>query len=328
MRPSLLRGVLAALGLVLAIGTAGAAAPPPATSNAPFLWEVKGAQATHYLLGSVHLLPNAAETLPEGILDAYGAADALVFESDIGALSSAKSGLALLSAAKAPRGLRAELDAASYAKLRSRMASLRMPTPLCEQYKPWFCALTLEVFAYQKAGFSGEHGLDRQLYEFARADGKPISWFETPAVHLGLFMGMDEALGRQLLSAALSEDGASGDEPEQMFRAWRDNDTAKIEGLVAEMKAHYPMIHERLLAARNRAWLAHLRQLLDGEQSQLIIVGAAHWIGPDGLLARLTAAGYKPRPYVTGAPELITAGPRGGALVTAASLAGTTPPGR
>ncbi|GAC1629289.1 MAG: hypothetical protein NVS9B10_20260 [Nevskia sp.] len=318
----MLRSALLLTGLLRTAGRVSA------DSNAPFLWEVKGAQATHYLMGSVHLLPAAAEELPDGIADAYDAADGLVFESDIGALTSPKSGLALLSAARAPRGLKAEIDAPTYARLQTRMSKLSMPAPLCEQYKPWFCALTLEVFAYQKAGFSGDHGLDRQLYNLAKADGKHVGWFESPVMHLGLFMGMDETLGRQLLTAALAEDGAGGDEPAAMFRAWRDNDTKKIETLVLEMKARYPLLYARLLADRNRAWSAKLKQLLNGAEPQLVIVGAAHLLGPDGLLVQLRAGGYKVRPYVASTPELITQTRPGPAMIMATAVAGTHPVGR
>ncbi len=302
-----------ALLLILLLATPAAFAD----SSSPFLWQVRGARTTHYLLGSVHLLPEAASQLPDGIEDAYGAAGGLVFESDIGALTSPKSALALLAAAKAPKGLKAEVDAATYARLQSRMAVLHMPAPLCDQYKPWFCALTLEVFAYQRAGFSGEYGLDRQLYDAAKTDGKRLAWFETPEAHLALFMNMPEPLGKQFLAAALSETGPAADEARQMYRAWRDNDLDKIETLVAEMKTKFPMLYERLLAERNRAWAGRLKRYLDGADTQLIVVGAAHWLGPEGLLAQLKAAGYRVKPYVAADKELITELPRRPQLIAA-----------
>lgn len=297
-----------------------AAAGARADSSAPFLWQIKGAQTMHYLLGSVHLLPASAETLPDGIADAYDAVDGLVFESDIGALSSPNSGLALISAAKDPRGLKAGIDPATYARLKARMAALGMPAALCEQYKAWFCALSLEVFTYQKAGFSGEYGLDQQLYALAKADEKHLAWFESPAAHLGLFTTMDAALGRQMLAATLADPGSASDDPAQLFQAWRNNDTGTLERLVADMKMRYPKIYARLLAQRNRAWAARLRRLLDAAEPQLIVVGAAHLVGPDGLLAQLKAEGYSARPYVVANPDLITATPGGPALVTAAAV--------
>lgn len=321
MRTEALRALVLLAGLFTAGGSLHADSP------APFLWEVRGAQTTHYLLGSVHLLPEAAETLPDGIADAYDAVDGLVFESDIEALGSPKSGLSLVSAAKSARDPSSELDAATAARLRARIAKLGMPPALCAQYKAWFCALSLEIYAYQKQGFKGEHGLDHQLNTLARADNKAISWFEPPSVHLALFTGMDDALGRQLLEAELAPSGSTPDDPATMYRAWRDNDTRAVETITAELKAHYPRVYEHLLASRNRAWLPPLRKLLDGETPQLIVVGAAHWLGPDGLLAELRAAGYKPKPYVPSVPGQITAMPRLPALVTATGLTGAVATG-
>lgn len=321
MRTEALRLIVLLAGLLASGGSLHADAP------APFLWEVRGAQATHYLLGSVHLLPEAADELPDGIADAYDAVDGLVFESDIGELGSAKSGLSLLSSARTSRDLASDLDAATAARLRARIAKLGMSPVLCGQYKAWFCALSLEIYAYQKEGFKGEHGLDQQLHTLARIDNKHITWFESPAAHLALFSNMDETVSRQLLEAELSPNGSTPDDPATMYRAWRENDTGKVEAIAAELKAQYPRVYEHLLGARNRAWLPQLKKLLDGSEPQMVVVGAAHWLGPDGLLAQLRAAGYKPRPYVPTPAGQITAMPQLPMLITATSLAGAMAPG-
>lgn len=290
--------LLAAL-LMLASGIALADKP----SSAPFLWQVTGKSTTHYLLGSVHLLPRAAEKLPAGIRQAYEASDALIFESDIDALSDRDNTAAMLESAKAPRGLKAEIDAATLARVRARMLDLRMPAALCEHYRPWFCALSLELFAYQRAGFKGEYGLDRQLHDAARRSRRPIHWFEAPQTHLALFTAMPSPLSRNFLDAALSERNPKDDEPVEMFRAWRDNDIDRLADVIAELKRDFPAIHAHLLAQRNQAWLPELKRRLALPERQLFIVGAAHWIGPDGLIASLEAAGYRVRPYIAVAAD-------------------------
>jgi len=286
------RGLLLGLALLLGGGAAQAA------SEAPFLWQVKGAKATHYLLGSVHLLPSAARQLPEGIVQAYRSADELVFESDVDALASRELGQRLLVAAKAPKGLAGEVDAATLSRVRQRMRGLRMPAAQCENFRPWFCALSLELYAYQRAGFSGDYGLDRRLHAAARTDGRTVAWFEAPERHIGLFTAMAAPLSAQFLDAALAEDGLKAEDPAEMYRAWRDNDSARIEALIAELKRDYPAVHEHLLVARNRAWLPELQRRLARRERQLIVVGAAHWLGPDGLIASLRAAGYTVSPYL------------------------------
>ena len=64
--------------------------------------------------------------------------------------------------------------------------------------------------------------------------------------------------------------------------------------MVMDMRANYPKLHARLLADRNRAWIAPLKQIFASERSHLVLVGAAHMLGPEGLIALLSDAGYRP----------------------------------
>jgi hypothetical protein len=49
-----------------------------------------------------------------------------------------------------------------------------------------------------------------------------------------------------------------------------------------------------------------LKRLLDGGEPQLVVVGAAHLVGPDGLIAQLRARGYKVLPYISNDTQLVT----------------------
>ncbi len=306
MQPERLKTGIGSWLAALLLGFSATASAEASPSAAPFLWQVTGGKTTHYLLGSVHLLPKAANRLPAGIVQAYESAEALVFESDIDALSNRDNTTAMLDSARAPRGLKHEVDAETFAKVRARMLDLKMPAALCESYRPWFCALSLELFAYQRAGFRGEFGLDRQLYDAARRTQRPIAWFEEPKAHLDLFTSMARTLSKQFLDAALSERNPKTDEPVEMYRAWRDNDIERMVAVIAELKRDFPDLHEHLLARRNRAWLPELKRRLALPQRQLFVVGAAHWLGPDGLIASLEAGGYRVRPYLAVDPDQLT----------------------
>src|SRR3546814_9138278 len=58
--------------------TPAPSAPPAATADAataspaPFLWKITVGPVTHYLLGSVHLLPESVQPLPAALDKAYG----------------------------------------------------------------------------------------------------------------------------------------------------------------------------------------------------------------------------------------------------------------
>jgi uncharacterized protein YbaP (TraB family) len=293
------------LTLLLCLWLAAPAAS--AGADAPFLWQVHGPKATHYLLGSVHLLPDEGQDLPGGIQDAYDAAEGLVFETDIAALEQPQVQIAMLGAARAQAGLKAEIGEKMYAQLSRHAARIGMPVSACDPFHAWFCAMTLEVFSFRKAGFTGENGIDKQLYRWAREDGKSLRWLEQPAAHIGLFTGMTTPLSRDFLASSLDERmGDSGDDPAELLRAWKDNDVAAIEKLDAQLKGAYPAVYDHLLAGRNRNWMPLLKRLLDGGEPQLIVVGAAHMVGPDGLVAQLRARGYKVLPYIALESQLVT----------------------
>ncbi|MBL6749154.1 MAG: TraB/GumN family protein [Nevskia sp.] len=288
--------------LLLALCTAARA-----DERAPFMWQVEGPKATHYLLGSIHLMPREAQQLPGPIQDAYDAVDGLMFETDIGKMGQPQTQLGLLASARSPQGLKAEVGDKMYAELARYAAQLGMPMSLCQPYKAWFCALSLEVFTYRKAGFTGDDGIDEQIYRWAQEDGKTVRWFEPPSEQIGLFTGMPPALARDFLASSMDHGVSAGDDdPTAILRAWRDNDTAAIAQLDAELKHRYPAVYQHLLAQRNRNWLPQLVRVIEGERATMVVAGAAHWVGPDGLVALLKARGYKVSPYVAPESQLVT----------------------
>lgn len=304
------RRAFTALACAALLATTAARAAGPAT--APFLWQVQGPLATHYLLGSMHLLPARDDSLPDALEDAYAAADGAVFETDIGALASRSVQLQLLAAAHRDRPLRSRLEAALYRRLQARARSVGMPMTLCDGYAAWFCAINLELYSDRHDGFSEEYGIDQHFYGEAVNDGKTVQWLESPAAHLAVFTGMSTALSRTLLRSAL-DDGDVG-APRTLYRAWRADDTAAVATIDARLKSRYPALYARFITVRNHTWLPQLRELLDGGDAQLIVVGAAHLVGPDGLVASLRAMGYRVRrglpPAPSGERSAALAGPR------------------
>ncbi|PPE75237.1 hypothetical protein C3942_06075 [Solimonas fluminis] len=282
------RCLLPLLGLLAALP---ALAQEP--SRAPFLWEVEGGKARHYLLGSVHLLPEDAGQLPDGLEQAYLRSAELIFESDIAALSSPEMQAKLLAAAKAEKPLKASVAPALYERLVRRAADVGMPMALCEPFRAWFCALSLELFSYQHAGFRADLGIDQQFFQRAVQDEKPVRWLEEPQAHLALFIDTTPAQSEQFLSATVDELVEAGTEPEDLLRTWREGDAEALEQVAGQLKARAPLVYERLLAARNRAWLPRLQAAMDGDKPQMVVVGAAHLYGPDGLVALLRQKGYR-----------------------------------
>lgn len=271
-------------------------------SGAPFLWRVFGPRAPHFLAGSVHLAPDTDE-LPAALDDAYDQSSGVVFETDLGALESDAAQQQLLLQGRAgPGGLASEIGNKEFAHVQAQLRKLKLPPDLCDQVHAWFCGMMAEVAVWKQLGFDGATGIDEQLYDNAQDDDKKIRWFEAPQVQLALFSGMPAPVAREFLNASLDENGDPSQSPEALYRAWRNNDTATIEKAVLEMRHDYPQVYDRLLLNRNRNWMPQLERILAEGQTQMIVVGAAHLVGPDGLVAQLKAKGYTVTPVFSVVP--------------------------
>ena len=59
------------------------------------------------------------------------------------------------------------------------------------------------------------------------------------------------------------------------------------------MKAISPELYDVLIIQRNLAWLVEVERLMAGDEDALIIVGAGHLYGEDGLPQLLSQKGYR-----------------------------------
>ncbi|MGQ0697160.1 MAG: TraB/GumN family protein [Panacagrimonas sp.] len=280
--------VLLALCLALVSSLSSAA-------DAPFLWKIKGAKATHYLMGSVHLLPRSVYPLPEALDQAYRETDALVLETDPDAVAASDMQKRMLAAAASTNGLRKEIDSKLYAQLRIHALARSLPVDLCDRYRAWFCALSLSMIEFQRAGMEAELGLDRHFYQRAVADTRPMSWLEKPEAQFELFTGMDAEMAREFLQSALEDLERPELRPEALVQMWRRNEVATMARLIAQTAKESPRFHARLLDDRNAAWVEGLVRRFEYDAGQLVIVGAAHLVGPGGLVERLKARGFEIR---------------------------------
>ncbi|MES0874803.1 TraB/GumN family protein [Sinimarinibacterium thermocellulolyticum] len=274
-----------------------------AQSPAPFAWQVRvaGAPVTHHLVGSIHLLPPSAHPLPAGLERAYAASRRLVLESDLAALSSPAVQAQMLAAGSATSadGIAGEIPAALHARLRSRLERQSLQATLCDALRAWLCALTLELGAYQRAGFLPDLGIDQHFHARARADGRAVVWLEALEQQVALFTQMPDRLGVDFLVAALDGVDDPALSPRALLEAWRKGDVAHLHAQVERLRREHPLVYARLLAERNAAWLEPLEGWLRDGTPTLVVVGAAHLVGSDGLVAGLRERGFELRAGVS-----------------------------
>ena len=290
-------------------------APAESAPASGMVWKITApGGAVHYLGGSIHLLPGGtgAEAgvggLPPAFRRAYAAARALVFETDIDAATRPEMQFALLRDGRntAPAGLRSTLPPPLATALVARLDADGAPETLCDPLTAWLCAMLIEQNRFARAGFTGENGTDMRLFQRASDDGKAIGWFESPAMQAALLTGLTPVQARDMLASTLETQDRPEAEPQNLLRAWQRADLAVFERLDKEFHDEDPVLHARLLTARNRAWAMRLDTdpTLPGTGAGgatatgpwLIVVGAAHLVGPDGLPNLLRRRGWRVEP--------------------------------
>jgi uncharacterized protein len=259
-------------------------------------WEVKGRHNTVYLLGSVHMLKAADSALPAEALRAYAASKVLVMELDLngaGAESLLESGTELETL---PEGqtLADAVGPQLYAQLLARAQPLGLEPEIISHFQPWFAALMVQQMELAKSGFDSAAGVDEQFALMAQGDQKPIIGLETMDEQLGFFAHLSLEQQRQFLRSTLQDSNSAASESDAVVRAWQHGDTAKLEQLLREGTSDSPELYRLLTTERNRRWLPKITALLNGDDNYLVIVGALHLIGHDGVVELLQRQGFTP----------------------------------
>lgn len=279
---------------------AAAAGSPPV----PLLWKVSDADNSVYLLGSFHLLKPNDYPLSKDVDAAFADAESLVFEIAPEEMSSGALGMQMGQAALRGDGtpLDSELPASTIALLdgwlKANAAELQkagMTPQVMQMFEPWFVGLMISVTEMTKQGLDSKLGLDAHLAAAAAAAGKPAAGLETGAQQIAFLDGMSKQEQLQFLAEALSETKDAKEETAKLHAAWRAGKADVLwQDMAVEMKKEYPHLYARINVARNDTWVPKIEKRLTdpGKDDALVVVGALHLLGPDGVVEKLRAKGY------------------------------------
>jgi uncharacterized protein YbaP (TraB family) len=293
MLPTRSRALIALL-VASTVATAAAQTAPRPASARNFLWKASNGQRVVYLAGSVHLLNKDYYPLSPALDAAFKECDLLVEEVDLAEMLAVESQLQILTRGLLPGGqsLDQVITPATYAMVTQRVANLGLPIEPLKRFKPWALALTLLGLEWQSAGFDAELGLDKHFYDRARAEGKQVQGLETVDFQISRFDGMSMDEQDRLLHSTLNGLDTEKASVTALADAWKAGDAPGVERIVLRDLRQEPRMYDRLLVERNRAWLPKIDALFARPGRAFVVVGAAHLVGPDGLLAMLKAKGY------------------------------------
>ena len=277
----------------LACLLAGAAAAQ--TRGQSFLWKVQSGSNVMYLAGSVHALTADAYPLNPVYQRAFDASSALVEEIDLAEADPLSGGLGLLAKGMYSDGrtFSTAVSKPTAALVAEKLKNTPLSLELIQPMKPWMVMLMLEALGAQAAGLDPELGLDKHFYNLATGAGKQVIGLETAESQVDRFDKMSDAMQEQLLRSELAEMETEKTSLRALLTAWRTGDASAIEKMLLASFTENPTAYESLITERNRNWMPQLEACLKRPQPCFVIVGAAHVVGPQGLLAMLRQRGYR-----------------------------------
>ncbi len=285
---------LPGLCALILLALSAACAPPPAKAQ-PAVWIVRDHDSEMLLFGSIHLLPPGLDWRPQALDEALAKADDLWFELPVDPATEQEAARLAMRLGVLPPGpgLYERLPEDSRLRLGRMAVKYGLPPNVLDQLKPWFAEVMLVTTMVGAQGADIANGVEQQVSATAPPSVRREA-LETVEDQLSAFdhVPMDEQLASLAYNLqAMEEDPEAFD---RLVAIWMNADLAALEAeAVAPLEAVAPALYERLIVARNAAWLAQLQDRLEGSGRTVVVVGAGHLVGEVGLPQRLRALGYE-----------------------------------
>jgi len=258
------------------------------------VWKVAKDGKQLFIGGTIHVLSKADYPLPTAFETAYQQAALVVLETDLQQMKTPEVQQKLLQAMVYSDGrtLQQVLNTKTFAELEQYLAGRGIPVAGIQRFKPGLLALTLTMIELQRLGL-GEAGVDAVYHAQALADRKRLGQLETVEQQLGFITSLGEGQENEMISHTLRDLKELPAVMQSLKESWRNGDTHRLDQLsLAPLKAGFPGLYNKLIVARNQAWIPQLEALLKTGEVELVLVGALHLAGDEGLLALLAKRGY------------------------------------
>lgn len=261
------------------------------------MWQVDGVTNSIFILGSVHLLRAEDHPLPSRIEEAYEEAESIIMEIDMDdldpvAMQAMVNRLGMLNDGRTLRDLMGD---DLYDEALAAAAKMDIPLEMLARTEPWLAAVTIEQMALSRIGFNPAFGVEMHVMTKAGADNKPIEGLETIDEQLAFLDGLSLDAQRDMLMQTLAEGLDIESMMDSLIEAWRNGDIEFFESTVLKDIRAFPELYRAIVSDRNARWATEIRQLLDDEDDYLIVVGALHLVGPDGVPTLLENQGEQVR---------------------------------
>lgn len=270
------------------------------------VWKVTRGDQLLYLAGTIHVLRPADFPLPAEFEQAFAASSRIVFETELARLQSSEMQqvVARHGIYQDGRTLEDVLTPEAWSKVQAYARSAGLPLPQLSPLKPWLFTITLLSLELQKQGVI-PGGVDLYYYQKATAAGKPVGELESFEQQVQFMINLGAGHESAMVLNTIEDIEEIPEQLSEMISAWRSGDVVRIDSMILEdLRTEFPAVFRDLFVTRNEAWLPRIESLLKTPEIEMVLVGAGHVAGDEGLIARLRQRGYLVESLTASSPAI------------------------
>ena len=125
-----------------------------------------------------------------------------------------------------------------------------------------------------------------------RLNPKSVLGLETFEQQMDMLDTMSKINPDDLVRQAIKDLDVLEEELDTILNAWSTGDMDKLEDTILKSFKEFPDIYRVLITQRNKKWIKKIEAFLGEKENHMIVVGAAHLAGKNGLVEVLKKKGY------------------------------------
>ncbi len=262
----------------------------------PAIWHLSDADSDVYIFGTFHILPPGLDWRTEELQALLASADTLYLEADVHSPESqGQMQQLVIQHGLNPPGvtLSSLLSEEGNAALAEFAPTLGVAPAMLEPMRPWLAQVMLAVTQMQALGLDPTSGAEAGLLALIADGDTRMGYFETAEEQIRFLAGVPDEVQVRAFNQGLEDMADLPTQINELVTAWATGDMAVLEDMVnGSMREDAPEVYETLIVTRNHNWIPQIAEIMDGEGTVFIAVGAAHLPGEDGVIHLLRDAGY------------------------------------
>jgi len=289
-------------GLILAGLTLGAIAsgyPQSKTAAvAPkrcLMWKAVNGPNVVYLVGSIHIGSKDMYPLPKVMEDAFTRASVLAVELDITKDQGETSQKAMkLGTYEGEDNLWNHISKETADRVKKSCEKYGLPESMAGSMKPWLLSVTLSLMPMLKAGMDPTLGIDKHFLDKAHSAKTPkkIVEVESADFQLKTLSNLPDNLSDIWMKYTIGEADQSISEDAKVAKLWKEGNSEALAKSMLDFPKEIGKFQRSLLEDRNPHMTDVAEKYLKGNGPCFFVVGAAHLVGPEGVVALLKKRGY------------------------------------